>query len=122
VRRAIVVLAVAAVPGALLATTIAGAGHGRPAGPPPPVAPSSSPVAVQTGDTKKERLAAAQTTSHRGKRLRAHDAATPPSPGTAPAMSASSPLAAAPGDARSAKFVLPGARAPPVGAPTSASV
>ena len=121
VRRAIVVLALAG-PAALLATAVAGAGGGRHAGPPPPGAPAASPVAVQTGDTSKQRLAAATTMSPRGKRLRADDAATPPSPGTAPAMSASSPLAAAPGGAHSTAVIIRGARAPPAGAPTAASV
>jgi hypothetical protein len=121
VRRAIVALAVAAAPAALLATSVAGAGDPRPAGPPPPGAPAASPVAVQAGDTKKGFLAVAQTTSHRGKRLRADDAATPPSPGAAPAMSASSPLVAVPGGAQSVAAVLPGARAPPAGALTCAN-
>ena len=69
---------------------------------------------MQAADvTRKARPAALSTTSHRGTRLRADDAATPPSPGTAPAMSASSPLTAAqdgPGHAVAASC---GARAPP---------
>jgi hypothetical protein len=121
VRRAIVILALAA-PAALLGTAVAGAGGGRHAGPPPPGAPAPGPVAVQAGDTKKVRLAATQTTSLRGKRLRADDAAAPPSPGTAPAMSASSPLAVAPGGAHSIEISVAGARAPPAGASSAARV
>ena len=112
-RRAFAVL-VLAVPAALLAAPVAGAGGGRPAGPPPPGAPAAGPVAVQTGDTTKQHLAVA-TQSRRGKRLQANDAATPPSPETAPAMSVSSPLAAACDDAPSVTPLVPGARAPPAG-------
>jgi hypothetical protein len=121
VRRAIVILALAA-PAALLGTAVAGAGGGRPAGPPPAGAPVAGPVAVQAGDTTKQRLAAARTQSLRAERLRADDAATPPSPGTAPAMSASSPLVTAPGGAHSTGISVAGARAPPAGASTAARV
>lgn len=113
-RRAFAVV-VLAVPAALLTAPVAGAGGGRPAGPPPPGAPAPGPVAVQTGDTTKQHLAVATTQSRRGKRLQANDAATPPSPATAPAMSVSSPLAAACDDAPSVTPLVPGARAPPAG-------
>ncbi|HEX5643335.1 MAG TPA: hypothetical protein VFZ86_13515 [Thermoleophilia bacterium] len=109
-RGAAVVFAVAA-PVTLLVVTAAAADGPR-VGPPPPGARVAPLAAVQASATRKE-VAGAVATSHRGTRLRAHDAATPPSPETAPAMSAGLPLAAAPGGPREAAITLPGARAPP---------
>jgi hypothetical protein len=111
VRRAAVVLALA-VPGALLAAAAADAGAGRAASPPPPS--PGGPVTVQADVARKARPAVLPTTSHRGKRLRVTDAATPPSPGTAPAMSASSASTAAQDGVRRAARAEHGARAPPV--------
>jgi hypothetical protein len=111
VRRAAVVLVVA-VPAALLTAGVAvDAGAGRPASPPP--SGSGAPLTVQADVTRKARPAALPTTSHRGKRPRVTDAATPPSPGTAPAMSASSPLTAAQDGVRQSARVTLGARPPP---------
>ena len=109
-RTAAVVFAVAA-PVTLLVVTVATAGDGPRVGPPLPGA-QAAPLAVQAGETRKGSLIA-DGTSHRGTRLRADDVATPPSPETAPAMSASLPLATAPGGSREAAITLPGARAPP---------
>jgi hypothetical protein len=113
VRRAIVVMAVVAVPAAFLATNVADAGAGRPAPPPAPGGPAAGPAAVQADVTRKVRLATAQTTSQRGKGWRAIDAATPPFPGTAPAMSASSPLFRTAVDVCFVVTSLHSARAPP---------
>jgi len=112
VRRAAVVVAIV-VPAALLTAAAAvDAGAGRPASPPPSGA--GAPLTDQADLARKARPAALPTTSHRGKRSRVIDAATPPSPGTAPAMSASSPLTAAQDGARQSARVTSGARAPPV--------
>jgi hypothetical protein len=102
-----------AVPAVLFVAGTAGADETRPAAPPgSPHAPAAQSVGV-----KPDRPAAARQTSLRGRRLRADDDATPPSPGTAPAMSASSPLAAASGGAPSSALVhTAGPRAPPPGA------
>ncbi len=116
-RRAVVVFAVAA-PVTLLVVAVAAAGDGPRVGPPPPGA-RVAPLAVQASEARKA-LVTAGATSHRGTRLRADDAATPPSPETAPAMSASLPLAAAPGGSREAAIALPGARAPPDAGRTAA--
>jgi len=113
VRRAIVVMAVVAVPAAFLATSAADAGAGKPAPPPAPGVPAAGLAAVQADVTRKSRPATAQTTSRRGKGWRADDAATPPSPGTAPAMSASSHLFRTAVDARAVAATLHSARAPP---------
>jgi hypothetical protein len=111
VRRAAFV-AVIAVPAALLTVAAAvDAGAGRPTSPPPSGA--GAPLTVQADVTRKARPAAMPPTSHRGKRPRATDAATPPSPGTAPAMSASSSLTAAQDGVRQSARVTCGARAPP---------
>lgn len=118
-RGAAVVFAVAA-PVTLLVVTVTAADSPR-VGPPLPVARVAPLAAVQAGATRKE-LAGAVATSHRGTRLRAHDAATPPSPETAPAMSAGLPLAAAPGGPREAAITLPGARAPPAAGRVDAQV
>lgn len=113
-RRAAVVVMVVA-PAALLTGALVDAGAGRPA--PPPPSGAGAPLTVQADVTRKARPAALPTTSHRGRRPRASDAATPPSPGTAPAMSASSPPAAAQGGVRQSARVTFGARAPPVSDP-----
>jgi hypothetical protein len=110
VRRAAVVVMVA-VPAALLTGAVVDAGAGRPASPPPSGA--GAPFTVQADATRKARPAALPTTSHRGKRPRVTDAAMPPSPRTAPAASASSPLTAAQDGVRQAARVSFGARAPP---------
>jgi hypothetical protein len=110
VRRAAVVLAVA-LPAALLTAVAADAGAGRPASPPPPG--PGGPVTVQADVTRKARPAVVPSTSHRGKRLRVTDAATPSSPGTPPAASASSPLPVAQDGVRRAARAVSGARAPP---------
>ena len=109
-RRAAVVLAVA-VPAALLVPAAAVAGAGRTASPPPPG--PGGPMTVQADVTRKPSLAPLTTASHRDKRLRVSDAATPPSPGTASVMSAGSPLPAAQDGVRQAARAVSGARAPP---------
>jgi hypothetical protein len=108
----------ATAPVTLLVVTTAAAADGPRLGPPPSGA-QVAPLAVPASETRRESLTA-DGTSHRGTRLRADDAATPPSPETAPAMSASLPLAAAPGGSREAAITLPGARAPPAAARTAA--
>jgi hypothetical protein len=110
VRRTVAILAVA-VPAALLVPAAADAGAGRAASPPPPG--PGGPVTVQADVTRKSSLVAPTTTSHRDKRLRVSDAATPPSPGTTPAVSASSPLPVAQDGVRHAARATSGARAPP---------
>jgi len=112
VRRAIVVLAVVAAPATLMTLAAADAGAGRPA-PPPASGAAGAPAVVQAGVTTKARPAAARPTSQRGKGWKADDAATPPSPETAPAMSASLRLAGAAGSAHAADTASSGARAPP---------
>lgn len=119
-RRAAIACAVAA-PVTLLVVTVSAAADGPRLGPPPPGARVAPLAAVQASETRKE-LVIAVATSHRGTRLRVDDAATPPSPETAPAMSASLPLAAAPGGPREAAITLPGARAPPAAGRTAAQV
>jgi hypothetical protein len=109
--RRVVVMLVVAVPTALLAVAAADAGAGRAATPPPP-GPGGAQT-VQADLTRKAALIAQPTTSHRGKRLRVTDDATPPSPGTAPAMSASSPLPAAQDGVRQLARPARGARGPP---------
>lgn len=113
VRRAIVVMAVVTVPAAFLATSAADASAGRPAPPPAPGVPVAGPAAVQTDVTGKARPATTQTTSQRGKGWRADDAAAPPSPGTAPAVSAGSHPFRAAVDARAVASTPNSARAPP---------
>jgi hypothetical protein len=103
-RRAIVVMAVVTAPVALFATSAADAAAG---------APAAAPAAVQADVTKKARPAVAPQKSRRGTGLRADDAGTPPSPETAPAMSASSHLDRTTGGAHAVAPALPGARAPP---------
>ena len=104
-------------PAGLIGAGTAGADEPRPAGP-APTDPPRVAAATQTAGGRPDRRAADRQTSLRGKGLRADDDATPPSLGTAPAMSASSPLAAAPSGA----FVhTAGARAPPPGADVAAS-
>jgi hypothetical protein len=111
VRRA-AALAAFAVPAALLTAAVAvNAGEGRAA--PSPHPGSGALITVQADVTRKARPATLPTTSHRGKRPRVTDAATPPSPGTAPAVSASSPLTAAQDGVRQSARVTVGARAPP---------
>jgi len=110
VRRAAVVVMVA-MPAALLTVAVVDAGAGRPT--PTPPSGAGVPLTVQADVTRKARPAALPTTLHRGKRLRATDAATPPSPRMAPAMSESSPLTAAQDGVRQAASVTVGARAPP---------
>jgi hypothetical protein len=116
-RRAIVVLAVAAAPATLFATSVVDAAAGRPAPPPasgaPAGAPAAASAAAQADVTRKARPAVAQTKSQRGTGLRVDDAATPPSPETAPAMSAGSRLGRTTGGAHAVAPALPGARAPP---------
>ena len=109
-RRAAFVVVIA-VPAALLTVGAVDADAGRPALPTPSGAGAS--LAVQADVTRKARPAAQPATSHRGKRPRATDAATPPSTGTAPAMCASSPLTAAQDGVRQSARVACGARAPP---------
>ena len=113
VRSAIVILAVVATPAAFLATSAADAGAGRPAPPPRSGVPTAGPAVVQADVTRKARPAAAPAMSQRGTGWRADDAATPPSPGTAPAMSASPHPGRTTGGAHAVAPVLPGARAPP---------
>jgi hypothetical protein len=111
VRRATVAIVVA-IPAALLTFAAADAGAGRAASPPSPGA--FIPVSTQAADvTRKARPASLPTTSHRSKRLRADDAATPQLPGAAPAVAASSPLTAAQDAVRHAECAQRGARAPP---------
>ena len=82
----------------------------------PPPDPGG-PVISQAADVaRKARPAVPPATSHRGKRPRADAAATPPSPGTAPAMAASSSLSAALDAVRHAERAQWGARAPPAAA------
>jgi hypothetical protein len=110
-----------AVPAALFAAGTAGADETLPVGP-SPAGRAHAPAALTTA-VKQDRMVAARQTSLRGRRLRADDAATPPSPGTAPAMSASPALLAAPGDAPSSAFVhTAGARPPPPVADAAVSV
>lgn len=109
--RRVAVAFMVAVPAAILTVSVADAGAGRAASPPPG---PGAPVAAQAADvTRKARPATLPTTSHRSKRLRADDAATPPSPGMAPAVAASSTLTAAQDAVRHAERTLQGARAPP---------
>jgi hypothetical protein len=109
--RRVAVAVVIAVPAALLTLSVADAGAGRVTSPPPG---PGAPVTVQAADVaRKARPATLPTTSHRGKRPRADDAATPPSPGMAPAVAASSTLTAAQDAVRHAERTLQGARAPP---------
>ena len=89
-------------------TSAADAAAGRPAPPPAAGAPAAAPAAVQADVTRKARPAVAQTDSRRGTGLRADDAATPPSPETAPAMSASSHLGRTTGGAHAAAPAMPG--------------
>jgi hypothetical protein len=110
VRRAVVVLVVA-VPVALLAAVATDAGAGRTASPPPPA--PGGPLTVQADVARKAGPAVQPATSLRGKRLPATDDATPPSLGTAPAMSGSRPLCAAQAGVRQAAGVAHGARGPP---------
>ena len=110
-RRAAVAIVVA-VPAALLTFAVSDAGAGRAASPAPPG--PGAPVFFQAADVaRKSRPASLLTTSHRGKRLRADDAATPPLPGASPAVAASSSLTAAQDAVRHAERALSGARAPP---------
>ena len=113
VRRAIVVLAVVAAPATLMTLAAVDAGAGRPARPPASGAFGAAPAVVQADVTRKARPAAARPTSQRGKGWKADDAATPPSPETAPAMSASLRLTVATGSAHAAETASSGARAPP---------
>jgi hypothetical protein len=110
VRRAAVVLVVV-VPAALLTAVVVDAGAGRTASPPPPG--PGGPQMAQADVTRKAGPAAQPTASHRGKRLRATDDATPPSLGTAPAMSGSSPSSAAQDGVRQTAGVAHAARGPP---------
>lgn len=112
-RRAIVVLAVVAAPATLMTLAAADAGAGRPAPPPASGAAGAAPTVVQADVTGKARPAAARPTSQRGKGWKADDAATPPSPETAPAMSASLRLTLATGGTHAAETAGSGARAPP---------
>ena len=115
-RRAIVVMAVVAAPATLFATSGAVAAAGRPAPPPAAGAPAgapAAPAAVQADVARKAAPAVAQTKSQRGTGLRVDDAATPPSPETAPAMSAISHLGRTTGGAHAVAPAMPGARAPP---------
>lgn len=119
-RRAVMAVAIV-LPTALIGAGTAGADEPRPAGP-APTDPPRVVAATQTAEARQDRWAADRQTSLRGKGLRADDDATPPSLGTAPAMSASSPLAAAPGGAPAGAFVhTAGARAPPPGAGAAAN-
>jgi hypothetical protein len=113
VRRAIAVMAVVATPATLLATSAADAAASRPAPPPASGVPAAAPGALQADITRKARPAVAQAQSQHGKGWRADDAATPPSPGMAPAMSASSHPGRATGGVHAEAPALPGARAPP---------
>ena len=109
--RRVTVAFMVAVPAAFLTISVADAGAGRVASPPPG---PGAPATVQAADvTRKARPATLPTTSHRSKRPRADDAATPPSPGMAPAVAASSTLTAAQDAVRHAERALRGARAPP---------
>ena len=109
--RRVAVAFMVAVPAALLTISVADAGAGRAVSPPPG---PGAPATAQAADVaRKARPATLPTTSHRGKRLRADDAATPPSPETAPAVAASSTLTAAQDAVRHAERALRGARAPP---------
>lgn len=118
--RGVTVVFALAAPVTLLVVTVAAAADGPRVGSSSPGARTAL-AAVQASETRKE-LGTADATSHRGTRLRANDAATPPFPETAPAMSASLPLATAPGGSREAAITLPGARAPPAAGRTAARV
>jgi hypothetical protein len=110
VRRVAVAFMVA-VPAAILTVSAADAGAGRVASPPPG---PGAPVTAQAADVaRKARPVTLPTTSHRGQRPRADAAATPPLPGAAPAVAASSTLTAAQDAVRHAERTLRGARAPP---------
>ena len=110
-RRATVAIVVA-VPAALLTVAVTDAGVGRASSAPPPG--SGGPVVSQAADVARNaRPVALPTTSHRGKRPRADAAATPPLPGAAPAVAASSSLTAAQDAVRHSERALWGARAPP---------
>ena len=119
-RRAIVVLAVVAAPATLM-TLAAAACRRRPAAAAAPRRhpPGAAPVVVQADVTGKARPAVARPTAQRGKGWKAHDAATPPSPGTTPAMSASLRLTVATGSAHAAEAASAGARAPPASSHSS---
>ena len=111
-RRAIVVIAVAATPASLLTMTAADAGAGSRV-PPPPSGGRAAQVVAQADVTRKARPATAPTMTQRGKGSRANDAATPPSPETAPAMSASPRPGRTIGDAPALASATSKARAPP---------
>jgi hypothetical protein len=112
VRRAIVVIAVAATPASLLTMMAADAGAGSRVLPPTSGDRAAHAVA-QADVTRKARPAAATTTSLRGKGSRANDTATPPSPETAPAMSASPRPGRTIGAAHALASATSKARAPP---------
>jgi hypothetical protein len=111
VRRAIVVLAVVAAPATLMTMAAADAGAGRPA--PPLASGGAAPAVAQADGTRKVRPAAARPASRRGKGWKSDDAATPPSPETAPAVSASLRNTVATSSAHAAETASAGARAPP---------
>ena len=112
-RRAIVFMVVVAAPAVLFATGARDAGAGRPAPPPASGVPVAGGAMVQADVIRKAGPVVTPATSERRTGWRANDAAMPPPPGTAPAMSVDPHLSRATGGAHSSTPAASGARAPP---------